>query len=51
MNREFSQIYPIEHNQEQLCYEPFVDEALKPLYDIAVKLAKTNRTLRGEQHE
>lgn len=23
MNREFSQIYAIEHNQEQLCYEPF----------------------------
>jgi hypothetical protein len=49
MNREFSQIYVVEHNQEQLWSEPFVDEALKLLFDTVVKLAQTNRTLRGEQ--
>jgi hypothetical protein len=51
MNRGSSQIYAVEHNQEQLWSETFVDEALKLLYNTAVKLAQTNRTSRGEQNE
>jgi hypothetical protein len=51
MNRGFSQIYAVEHNQEQLWSETFVDEILKLLYNAAVKLAQINRTPRGEQNE
>jgi hypothetical protein len=35
MNRGFSQIYAVEHNQEQLWSETFVDEALELLHNIA----------------